>query len=167
MGQSYSAAAAFFFCSQCVFWAPVIAKSRDGSICTTCQVDFRQVAQGGWEADETVEAAAARETVEEAGVRGVLEVPPSEQVTQILVSTFCFLVDVACVCRSQVLSVNGDLISCRQDTFTMSEAQHVFHKCVVVHRRRWWGPTCSAAARRHACRLLSQGGASPTCLSCT
>ena len=30
--------------------------------------------QGGWEADETVEAAAARETVEEAGVRGVLEV---------------------------------------------------------------------------------------------
>ena len=32
--------------------------------------------QGGWEADETVEAAAARETVEEAGVRGVLEVHP-------------------------------------------------------------------------------------------
>ena len=31
--------------------------------------------QGGWEADETVEAAAARETVEEAGVRGALEVP--------------------------------------------------------------------------------------------
>jgi len=30
--------------------------------------------QGGWEADETVEAAAARETVEEAGVRGALEV---------------------------------------------------------------------------------------------
>lgn len=30
--------------------------------------------QGGWEADETVEAAAARETVEEAGVRGVIEV---------------------------------------------------------------------------------------------
>ena len=30
--------------------------------------------QGGWEADETVEAAAARETVEEAGVRGNLEV---------------------------------------------------------------------------------------------
>ncbi|KAL3133300.1 hypothetical protein ABBQ38_007179 [Trebouxia sp. C0009 RCD-2024] len=29
--------------------------------------------KGGWEADETVEAAAARETVEEAGVRGVLE----------------------------------------------------------------------------------------------
>ena len=31
-------------------------------------------AQGGWEEDETVEAAAARETVEEAGVRGRLEV---------------------------------------------------------------------------------------------
>ena len=30
--------------------------------------------QGGWETDETVEAAAARETVEEAGVRGALEV---------------------------------------------------------------------------------------------
>lgn len=30
--------------------------------------------QGGWEADETVEAAALRETVEEAGVRGTLEV---------------------------------------------------------------------------------------------
>lgn len=30
--------------------------------------------QGGWETDETVEAAAARETVEEAGVRGVIEV---------------------------------------------------------------------------------------------
>lgn len=29
--------------------------------------------KGGWEADETVEAAAARETVEEAGVRGALE----------------------------------------------------------------------------------------------
>ena len=30
--------------------------------------------QGGWESDETLEAAAARETVEEAGVRGQLEV---------------------------------------------------------------------------------------------
>ena len=32
------------------------------------------VAQGGWETDEDVESAAARETVEEAGVRGRLEV---------------------------------------------------------------------------------------------
>ena len=32
------------------------------------------VYQGGWEDDETVEAAAMRETVEEAGVRGTLEV---------------------------------------------------------------------------------------------
>lgn len=32
------------------------------------------VSQGGWETDEEVEAAAARETVEEAGVRGRLEV---------------------------------------------------------------------------------------------
>ena len=32
------------------------------------------VPQGGWETDETVEDAAARETVEEAGVRGQLEV---------------------------------------------------------------------------------------------
>lgn len=31
--------------------------------------------KGGWEVDETVEAAARRETVEEAGVRGVLEEP--------------------------------------------------------------------------------------------
>jgi diphosphoinositol-polyphosphate diphosphatase len=31
--------------------------------------------QGGWEDDETVEAAAKRETVEEAGVRGCLEEP--------------------------------------------------------------------------------------------
>jgi diphosphoinositol-polyphosphate diphosphatase len=31
--------------------------------------------KGGWEDDETVEAAAARETVEEAGVRGLLEEP--------------------------------------------------------------------------------------------
>ena len=30
--------------------------------------------QGGWEDDESVESAAQRETVEEAGVRGVLEV---------------------------------------------------------------------------------------------
>jgi 8-oxo-dGTP pyrophosphatase MutT (NUDIX family) len=30
--------------------------------------------QGGWEDDETVEAGAMRETVEEAGVRGDLEV---------------------------------------------------------------------------------------------
>ncbi len=32
--------------------------------------------QGGWEDDESVESAAQRETVEEAGVRGVLEVSP-------------------------------------------------------------------------------------------
>lgn len=31
--------------------------------------------KGGWETDETVEAAARRETVEESGVRGVLELP--------------------------------------------------------------------------------------------
>ncbi|GBF92992.1 nudix hydrolase mitochondrial [Raphidocelis subcapitata] len=31
--------------------------------------------KGGWEADETVEAAAKRETVEEAGVRGTIEHP--------------------------------------------------------------------------------------------
>jgi diphosphoinositol-polyphosphate diphosphatase len=31
--------------------------------------------KGGWEEDETVETAAQRETVEEAGVRGVLELP--------------------------------------------------------------------------------------------
>jgi len=30
--------------------------------------------KGGWEDDETVEAAAKRETVEEAGVRGTIEV---------------------------------------------------------------------------------------------
>lgn len=30
--------------------------------------------QGGWEDDESVEAAARRETVEEAGVRGTIEV---------------------------------------------------------------------------------------------
>lgn len=30
--------------------------------------------QGGWEDDETVDCAARRETVEEAGVRGVLQV---------------------------------------------------------------------------------------------
>lgn len=36
--------------------------------------DHCMLSQGGWEADETVEAAAARETVEEAGVRGTLEV---------------------------------------------------------------------------------------------
>ncbi|KAK9790526.1 hypothetical protein WJX73_010660 [Symbiochloris irregularis] len=33
------------------------------------------IPKGGWETDETVEDAAARETVEEAGVRGQLEVP--------------------------------------------------------------------------------------------
>ena len=31
--------------------------------------------KGGWETDETVEAAARRETMEEAGVRGDIEVP--------------------------------------------------------------------------------------------
>lgn len=30
--------------------------------------------QGGWEADETIEAAALRETIEEAGVLGDIEV---------------------------------------------------------------------------------------------
>ncbi len=33
--------------------------------------------KGGWETDETVEAAARRETVEEAGVRGDMEVTPA------------------------------------------------------------------------------------------
>ena len=37
---------------------------------------FLQHWQGGWERDESVSAAAARETLEEAGVRGVLEVAP-------------------------------------------------------------------------------------------
>lgn len=32
------------------------------------------IMQGGWEDDESVESAAKRETVEEAGVRGKLEV---------------------------------------------------------------------------------------------
>ena len=32
--------------------------------------------QGGWETDETVNGAAARETLEEAGVRGIIEVSP-------------------------------------------------------------------------------------------
>lgn len=31
--------------------------------------------KGGWEVDESVEVAAQRETVEEAGVRGILELP--------------------------------------------------------------------------------------------
>eukprot|EP00879_Flechtneria_rotunda_P005753 GHRR01006054.1.p1 GENE.GHRR01006054.1~~GHRR01006054.1.p1 ORF type:complete len:218 (+),score=61.62 GHRR01006054.1:400-1053(+) len=38
--------------------------------------------KGGWEDDETVEAAARRETVEEAGVRGSIEEP--------MLGTFCF-----------------------------------------------------------------------------
>ncbi len=45
------------------------------SACLYCPArNRRRYVQGGWEADETVEAAAARETVEEAGVRGALEV---------------------------------------------------------------------------------------------
>ncbi len=43
-------------------------------LASTHQARSNESLQGGWEADETVEAAAARETVEEAGVRGVLEV---------------------------------------------------------------------------------------------
>lgn len=35
---------------------------------------MRALIQGGWETDETVHGAAARETLEEAGVRGILEV---------------------------------------------------------------------------------------------
>lgn len=35
--------------------------------------------KGGWETDETVEAAARRETMEEAGVRGDIEVPAPTQ----------------------------------------------------------------------------------------
>ena len=35
-------------------------------------------AQGGWETDEDMHAAAKRETVEEAGVRGKLEVWPAD-----------------------------------------------------------------------------------------
>jgi hypothetical protein len=38
--------------------------------------------QGGWETDEDVEAAAARETVEEAGVRGRLQVRVSNSLRQ-------------------------------------------------------------------------------------
>ena len=42
-----------------------------------CLKSDRCCVQGGWEDDETVEAAALRETVEEAGVRGTLEVSQS------------------------------------------------------------------------------------------
>jgi hypothetical protein len=38
-----------------------------------CKAQYLRV-QGGWETDETVEDAAARETLEEAGVRGIIEV---------------------------------------------------------------------------------------------
>ena len=48
------------------------------------------VVQGGWETDEDVESAAARETVEEAGVRGRLEVScPESLYTAIVASCSC------------------------------------------------------------------------------
>lgn len=40
--------------------------------------------QGGWEDDESVEAAARRETVEEAGVRGTIEVCVTNSSLQLL-----------------------------------------------------------------------------------
>jgi len=54
---------------------------------TRLQLDFADcacgAAQGGWEDDETVEAAALRETVEEAGVRGNIEVQHPEHLRDV------------------------------------------------------------------------------------
>lgn len=40
--------------------------------------------QGGWESDETVEEAACREALEEAGVRGVLKVRPNKRLKYLI-----------------------------------------------------------------------------------
>ena len=79
--------------------------SQSSAAISVCQ---GQAVQGGWEADETVEAAAARETVEEAGVRGVLEVWPALPICwahfgNIRQHTLLFLVDVAIAQTPQVI----------------------------------------------------------------
>lgn len=51
-----------------------VPKRAAGARCFAPVVKFNCMLQGGWETDETVEAAAKRETIEEAGVRGTLEV---------------------------------------------------------------------------------------------
>lgn len=47
---------------------------KHAGVVTSAQTYSLLCPQGGWEDDETVEVAAQRETMEEAGVRGVLEV---------------------------------------------------------------------------------------------
>lgn len=61
----------------CAAFAAVVAPASAVLVLTACYFAALLCCsglQGGWEDDETVEAAAQRETVEEAGVRGSIEV---------------------------------------------------------------------------------------------
>jgi diphosphoinositol-polyphosphate diphosphatase len=81
--------------------------------------------KGGWEDDETLESAAMRETVEEAGVRGLIEEP--------MIGTFSFMGGKAssgCIAHMFVLRVAEEL--------------EVWPEC--NERQRSWIPLAEASA---------------------
>ena len=82
--------------------------------------------QGGWESDEdTVEAAALRETVEEAGVRGVLVSPE--------LGTFDFTSK-----KQRNFSVN----TCRAHIFAMRVMEQLESWPEQAYRKRHWVTRC-------------------------
>jgi len=78
--------------------------------------------KGGWEQDESVEAAARRETVEEAGVRGDLEIP--------MIGTFAF--------RSGKSAPNSGKGRCIAYMFALSVSEELVTWPEVQQRQRAW-----------------------------
>jgi len=92
--------------------------------------------KGGWEDDETLEAAARRETVEEAGVRGSIEEP--------LVGAFRF------ASSKQSHSNNAHQGRCLAHMFVMRVAEELETWPEYPQRRRCWVPLAEAGSKcRH------------------
>lgn len=90
--------------------------------------------KGGWEADETVEAAALRETVEEAGVRGTLEEP--------MVGAYGFS-------SKKAARGHADCGRCMAHMFVMHVAEELTTWPESTERQRVW---CTADKAVELCR---------------
>lgn len=88
--------------------------------------------KGGWEDDETVEAAAQRETVEEAGVRGSIEEP---------VGTYSFR------SNKQEHQGNAHQGRCRAHMFVMRVVEELETWPEYPERRRCWVPLAEASSK--------------------
>jgi diphosphoinositol-polyphosphate diphosphatase len=92
--------------------------------------------KGGWEDDESVEAAARRETVEEAGVRGTIEEP--------MVGSFSFQ------SAKQERQHNVHQGRCRAYMFVMRVAEELEAWPEGTERQRCWVPLAEASSKcRH------------------